>query len=45
MREKRSPLGSGLDGLEAMRLVFAAYESAQTGAVVRVEYAGSGAGV
>ncbi len=28
--ERREPLGTALDGLEAMRLVFAAYESAQT---------------
>jgi predicted dehydrogenase len=31
IQERREPLGSAKDGLEAMRLVFAAYESAATG--------------
>ena len=37
VEENREPLASGQDGLEALRLVFAAYESARSGAVVRVE--------
>jgi predicted dehydrogenase len=32
--ERHDPVGNGLDGLEAMRLVFAAYESARTGRAV-----------
>lgn len=32
--DQRQPIGNGLDGLESMRLVFAAYESAKTGRVV-----------
>jgi predicted dehydrogenase len=35
--EKRDPLGSGQDGLAALRLVDALYESARTGRVVRLE--------
>lgn len=34
--ERREPLGTALDGLEAMRLVFAAYESARTGRTVNL---------
>ncbi len=34
--EGREPLGTALDGLEAMRLVFAAYESARTGRTVQL---------
>ena len=34
--EKRRPLGSGLDGLEAMKLGLAAYESEKTGRVVKL---------
>lgn len=34
--EGREPLGTALDGLEAMRLVFAAYESARTGRTVNL---------
>jgi predicted dehydrogenase len=32
--ERREPLGSARDGLEAMRLVLAAYESAKAGRTV-----------
>lgn len=34
--EGREPLGTALDGLEAMRLVFAAFESARTGRTVNL---------
>jgi predicted dehydrogenase len=34
IEERREPLGSARDGLEAMRLVFAAYESAEAGRTV-----------
>jgi predicted dehydrogenase len=34
--QNRDPIGSGSDGLEAMRLVFAAYESNLTGRVVKI---------
>jgi predicted dehydrogenase len=34
--EGREPLGSAVDGLEAMRLVFAAYESAKAGRMVEL---------
>ncbi len=34
VREDREPLGSGYDGLEALRLVYAAYEAAQERHVV-----------
>jgi len=37
IREHRQPLGSAVDGLEAMRLVKAAYESNRTRAVVDLE--------
>ncbi len=36
IQERRKPLGSARDGLEAMRLVFAAYESARSGSVVKL---------
>jgi predicted dehydrogenase len=36
INEGREPLGSAADGLEAMRLVFAAYESAKTGRSVEL---------
>jgi len=36
IEEKRDPLGTARDGLEAMRLVFAAYESARTGRTVQL---------
>jgi predicted dehydrogenase len=34
VKERREPLGNAADGREAMRLVFAAYESARTGRTV-----------
>jgi predicted dehydrogenase len=34
--ENRQPLGSGYDGLEAIRLAYAVYESAQKGCVVKL---------
>jgi predicted dehydrogenase len=34
VKERREPLGTAVDGLEAMRLVFAAYESARAGRAV-----------
>jgi predicted dehydrogenase len=34
VKEQREPLGTAVDGLEAMRLVFAAYESARAGRAV-----------
>jgi len=37
IREGRQPLANGEDGLQAMRLIAAIYESARTGRVVRVE--------
>jgi predicted dehydrogenase len=36
VNERRDPLGNAADGLEAMRLVFAAYESAKTGRAVEL---------
>ncbi len=36
INEQREPLGNAADGLEAMRLVFAAYESAKTGRTVEL---------
>jgi len=36
INESRQPLGSGRDGLEAVRLAYALYESAQKGCVVRL---------
>lgn len=36
VEEGREPLGTALDGVEAMRLVFAAYESARTGRTVNL---------
>jgi predicted dehydrogenase len=36
VNEGREPLGNAADGLEAMRLVFAAYESAKTGRTVEL---------
>jgi predicted dehydrogenase len=36
VEEERQPLGTAVDGLEAMRLVFAAYESARTGRAVNL---------
>jgi predicted dehydrogenase len=36
INEGREPTGSAVDGLEAMRLVFAAYESAKTGRMVEL---------
>ncbi len=36
IQEKREPLGSAKDGLEAMRLVFAAYESATNGCMTKL---------
>ncbi len=37
IREQREPLANGEDGLQAMRLIDAIYESAQTGKVVRLD--------
>jgi predicted dehydrogenase len=37
IKENREPLGSGLDGLEVLRLADAIYQSAQKGSVVRVK--------
>ncbi len=37
IREKRDPLGSGLDGLEALRLAFAVYESDKTKRFMKVD--------
>ena len=34
IHEEREPLGNGQDGLEALQLVYAAYEAAKTGTVV-----------
>jgi predicted dehydrogenase len=34
--DRREPIGNALDGLEAMRLVLAAYESARTGRAVNL---------
>jgi predicted dehydrogenase len=36
IREDREPLGSGYDGWQALRLVYAIYESAATGRVVKL---------
>jgi len=36
IEENREPLGTGEDGVAAMRLVYAAYDSAKTGAVVEL---------
>ncbi len=36
IEEKREPLGNGYDGLEAIRLVKAVYQSAQSGCVVKL---------
>jgi predicted dehydrogenase len=36
VRERREPLGSGLDGLEALRLVYAAYDASRKSSVARV---------
>lgn len=36
IEQKRSPIGSGLDGLEALKLVKALYQAAGTGQVVRI---------
>jgi hypothetical protein len=36
IEERREPLGSAQDGLEAMRLVFAAYEAAKAGRTVEI---------
>ena len=36
IEEKREPLGNGYDGLEAMRLVRAVYQSAQSNSVVKL---------
>lgn len=37
IREGREPLGNGHDGLEALRLVYAVYESTSTGHVVQMK--------
>lgn len=37
IKEDREPLGSGLDGLQALRLADALYESARTGCAVKIE--------
>ena len=37
IREGREPLGNGHDGWQAMKMVYAVYESARTGQVVRLE--------
>ena len=37
IRDRRPPEGSGWDGWQALRLVGAAYDSARTGAMVRLE--------
>ena len=37
IEEGREPIGNGEDGLEAMRIVFAAYESARSGKIVLLE--------
>jgi predicted dehydrogenase len=36
IEEKREPLGSGYDGLEALKLVNAVYHSAQTGSAIKL---------
>jgi predicted dehydrogenase len=38
IEESREPLGTGEDGVAAMRLVYAAYDSAKTGAVVELAW-------
>jgi len=37
IREDREPLANGYDGWQVMRMVYAIYESARTGRVVRLE--------
>lgn len=37
IRESREPLSNGYEGWQAMRMVYAVYESARTGQVVRLE--------
>lgn len=37
IEEGREPLGSGYDGLEAIRLAYAIYESARGGCAVKIE--------
>jgi predicted dehydrogenase len=37
IEEKREPLGNGTDGLEALKLVNAVYESARSGATVKLQ--------
>jgi len=37
IREGREPLANGYDGWQAMKMVYAVYESARTGRVVRLE--------
>jgi len=36
IRERREPLGNGTDGLEAMRIGLAAYESEKTGKILKI---------
>ena len=36
IRDKREPIGNGRDGLEAMRVALAAYESERTGRILKV---------
>ncbi len=38
IEENREPLGNGYDGLEALRLVFAVYESAANGRLVKLRH-------
>lgn len=38
IKENREPLGNGYDGLEALRLVYAIYESAANGRVVKLSH-------
>jgi predicted dehydrogenase len=37
IKEDREPIGNGQDGLEALRLIYAAYESSKNGATVNME--------